>query len=141
MEDMRQAKLTRRQGMTGTASMLTGSWYLSWAQPAGSVQALCAQLNARAIQAIVVAISSVPVGRGGVIDEEWAVTNAIRVWGPRSVKQAATVGPVGGQREARGSEASLFPVQLIGAVFISAQPTRSEGSRGLRRLQRKAGAC
>ena len=93
----------------------------------GFVQALCAQLNARAIQAIVVAISSVPVGRGGVIDEEWAVTNAIRVWGSRSVKQAATVGPVGRQREARGSEASLFPVQLIGAVFISAQPTRSEG--------------
>ena len=93
----------------------------------GFVQALCAQLNARAIQAIVVAISSVPVGRGGVIDEEWAVTNAIRVWGSRSVKQAVTVGPVGRQREARGAEASLLPVQLIGAVFISAQPTRSEG--------------
>ena len=90
-------------------------------------QALCAQLNARAIQAIVVAVSSVPVGRGGVIDEEWAVTIAIRVWGSRSIKQAATVGPLGRQREARGPEASLFPVQLIGAVFISAQPIRSEG--------------
>ena len=74
-----------------------------------------------------VAISSVPVGRGGVIDEEWAVTNAIRVWGSRSVRQAVTVGPVGRQREARSAEASLLLVQLTGAVFISAQPTRSEG--------------
>ena len=47
--------------------------------------------------------------------------------GSRSIKQAATVGPVGRQREARGPEASLFPVQLVGAVFITAQPTRSEG--------------
>ena len=96
----------------------------------GFVQALCAQLNARAIKAIVVAISSVPIGRGGVIDEEWAVANAIRVWGPRSVKQAATVGPVGRQG-GRGSEASLFPVQLIGAVFVSAQPARSEGGAAI----------
>ena len=51
----------------------------------GFVQALCAHLNARSIQAIVVAVSSVPVGRGGVIDEERAVANAIRVWGSRSL--------------------------------------------------------
>ena len=37
------------------------------------VQALCAHLNARSIHAIVVAVSSVPVGGGGVIDEEWVV--------------------------------------------------------------------
>ena len=36
----------------------------------GFAQALCAYLNASSIQAIVVAVSSVPVGRGGVIDEE-----------------------------------------------------------------------
>ena len=93
----------------------------------GFVQALCAQLNARAVQAIVVAISSAPVGKGGVVDEEWAMTNAIRIWGSRSVRQAATIGPVGRTGEARGPEASVFPVQLIGAVFIIARPARSEG--------------
>ena len=91
----------------------------------GFAQALCAHLNARSIQAIVVAVSSVPVGRGGVIVEEWAIANAIRVWGPRSFKQAETVGPVGRPRGTRSSEASLFPVQLVGAVFITAQLARS----------------
>ena len=56
------------------------------------------------------------------------MTNAIRAWGARNVRQASTVGPVGGQREARGSEASLFPVQLLGAVFITARPVLSDGA-------------
>ena len=93
----------------------------------GFVQALCADLSARSIQAIVVGVSSIPVSRGGVIDEEWAVANAIRVWGSRSLRHAETIGPVGRPRETRSSEASLFPVQLVGAVFITAQPARSEG--------------
>ena len=93
----------------------------------GFVQALCAQLNARALQAIVVAVSSAPVGKGGVVDEEWAMTNAVRIWGSRGVRQATTVGPVGRTGEARGPDASVFPVQLIGAVFITARPARSGG--------------
>ena len=93
----------------------------------GFVQALCAHLSARAIQAIVGAVSSNPVGRGGVVDEEWAVANAIRVWGSRSLRQAETVGPIGRPRETRNSEASLFPVQLTGAVFITARLAHSEG--------------
>ena len=55
------------------------------------------------------------------------VANAIRVRGSRSLKQAEIVGPVGRPRGTRSSEASLFPVQLVGAVFITAQLARSEG--------------
>ena len=93
----------------------------------GFVQALYAHLSARSIQAVVVAVSSVPVGRGGVIDEEWAIANAIRVWGSQSLRQAETVGPIGRPSETRNSEASLFPVQLMGAVFITARLAHSEG--------------
>ena len=54
------------------------------------------------------------------------MANAIRVWGSRSLRHAETIGPVGRPRETRSSEASLFPVQLMGAVFITARPAHSE---------------
>ena len=87
--------------------------------PGGFVQALCAQLSARAMQTIVIAVSSAPVGKGGIVDEEWAIANAVRIWGPRGVKLAQTIGPVGRTGEARGPGASIIPVQLVGAVFIT----------------------
>ena len=109
----------------------------------GFVQALCAQINARAIQAIVVAISSVPVGKGGVVDEEWAVTMQCHPRMGVTQRKASGDRRAGGQAERGERQRGLAFPSPAGWGRVHHGPTDAvrRGDRGLRRLQGQEGTC